>query len=131
MSKRQKLYLHDILEHIRRIEAAAAVGKETFFTSTLHQDAIIRNFEVIGEIVKRLDAKLTAQHPNIVWADYADSKAASCYAGAGGRFEVKVPPGEIEIGAYLTTDVNLEGSDTLTLKDGEKREIVLKLAPRR
>ncbi len=37
----------------------------------MHQDTIIRNFEVIGEIVKRLDPKLTARYPEIHWADYA------------------------------------------------------------
>ncbi len=71
MSKRQRLYLRDILEHIDRIEAVAAVGKKTFFESTMHQDAVIRNFEVIGEAVNRLDAELTDQQPDIVWADYA------------------------------------------------------------
>lgn len=71
MSKSQRLYLLDLLEYIGRIEAIAASGKEAFLTSILHQDAAIRNFEVIGEIVKRLAPELTAKHPHILWSDYA------------------------------------------------------------
>jgi uncharacterized protein with HEPN domain len=71
MSKSQRLYLEDLLEYIGRIEAIAAAGKETFLASAIHQDAAIRNFEVIGEIVKRLAPGLTAKHPHIPWSDYA------------------------------------------------------------
>lgn len=71
MSKDQRLYLHDILERITRIEEIAAAGEATFRASAMHQDAIIRNFEVIGEIVKRLDEDLLLNHPQVLWADYA------------------------------------------------------------
>lgn len=47
------------------------VGKAAFLASTLYQDAAIRNFEVIGEIVKRLEPSLTSQQPQIPWSDYA------------------------------------------------------------
>jgi uncharacterized protein with HEPN domain len=71
MSKDQRVYLQDILERIERIEEIAAFGEATFRASHMHQDSIIRSFEVIGEIVKRLDAQLLALHPNVIWADYA------------------------------------------------------------
>lgn len=71
MTKSQKFYLLDLLEYIGRIETIASEGQDTFFNSTIYQDAVIRNFEVIGEIIKRLDPNLTAQHPHIIWADYA------------------------------------------------------------
>ena len=71
MSKSQRLYLLDLLEHIGRIETIVSAGKEAFFTSKVYQDATIRNFEVIGEIVKRLAPELTVQYPNIPWSDYA------------------------------------------------------------
>lgn len=71
MSESQRLYLLDLLEYIGRIETIAAAGKEAFFASTLHQDAAIRNFEVIGEIVKRLAPELTTKYPQIPWSDYA------------------------------------------------------------
>ena len=47
-----------LLEHIRlaieRIEAYAKDGEEAFMEDTKTQDAIIRNFEVIGEAAKGL-----------------------------------------------------------------------------
>ncbi len=71
MNKDQRIYLHDILERINRIETSAALGEATFRQSDLYQDAIIRNFEVIGEIVKRLSVDLTSQYPHVLWADFA------------------------------------------------------------
>ncbi len=71
MKKSQRLYLLDLLEYIGRIEAISAAGKEAFFASTVYQDAAIRSFEVIGEIVKRLAPELTAKYPQIPWSDYA------------------------------------------------------------
>jgi uncharacterized protein with HEPN domain len=67
MSRDQRVYLTDILERIERIEQIANEGEGTFVISVMHQDAMIRNFEVIGEIVKRLDPKLTAQQAQIKW----------------------------------------------------------------
>jgi uncharacterized protein with HEPN domain len=71
MSKSQQLYLQDILEQLERIDIIASEGKETFFNSRLYQDAAIRNFEVIGEVVKRLSPELKALQPDIPWRDYA------------------------------------------------------------
>jgi len=71
MSKDQRLYCRDILERIRRIEIVADEGEAVFRASFMHQDTLIRSFEVIGEIVKRLDPALTALHPDIDWAAYA------------------------------------------------------------
>ena len=39
--------------------------------SQLHQDAVIRSFEVIGEAVKRLDNSLIAQQPQVPWREFA------------------------------------------------------------
>jgi uncharacterized protein with HEPN domain len=35
------------------------------------QDAAIRNFEIVGEAVKRVSPALHAAHPEIPWADLA------------------------------------------------------------
>ena len=64
-TKRQRLYLKDILERIRRIAMVAAEGREAFMESVVLQDAVLRNFEIIGEIVKRLDPTLTKVQPAI------------------------------------------------------------------
>lgn len=53
--KDQRLYLIHILERGEKIIAYTSEGKSEFMNSTLIQDAVIRNFEVIGEATKRLD----------------------------------------------------------------------------
>ncbi len=65
MSKSVRLYLLDLLDYIARLEDIGAVEPELFFSSVLHQSAVIRNFEVISEIVKRLARKLTDAPPNL------------------------------------------------------------------
>ena len=61
------LYLDHIHERIQRIESCAEEGRSTFEDSHMLQDAIIRNFEVIGEAVKQLSPELVEQYPNVPW----------------------------------------------------------------
>jgi uncharacterized protein with HEPN domain len=60
-------YLNDVLERIQRIETYTQQGRETFLQSAMIQDAVIRNFEVMGEIVKRLSPELRASYPQVPW----------------------------------------------------------------
>ncbi|MFN8419016.1 MAG: HepT-like ribonuclease domain-containing protein [Anaerolineae bacterium] len=71
MSRSQIVYLRDILDRIRRIENYTSLGEDKFLDSEVHQDGVIRSFEVIGEIVKRLDVELLEQHPEIEWGNFA------------------------------------------------------------
>lgn len=71
MNKNQRIYLRDLLERIERIEHIRDAGETVFRGSFLHQDTLIRNFEVLGEIVKRLDEALLAQQPQVNWRGYA------------------------------------------------------------
>lgn len=66
-SPRDSLYLEHIAERIRRIEDAAENGREAFGSSHVLQDAIIRNFEVIGEAVKQLSSKRRDQYSEVPW----------------------------------------------------------------
>lgn len=65
MIKDQRIYCRDILDRIRRIESYTATGRDAFLQSELIQDGVIRSFEVIGEVVKRLDPALTARYPAV------------------------------------------------------------------
>lgn len=49
-----RLYLIHILESIERIEDYTREGRETFMDSPMAQDAVVRNFEIIGEAVKQI-----------------------------------------------------------------------------
>ncbi len=69
--KVDRVYIRDILDRIDRILEFTVGGQDTFLESTLIQDAVLRNFEVIGEAVKRVSDDLRAKHPDIVWRKIA------------------------------------------------------------
>ena len=70
------MYLADIFERIERIESYTQGGREVFLQSPLIQDAVIRNFEVMGEGVKRISQELTAKSPSGSLAE--DCRVAGC-----------------------------------------------------
>jgi len=49
--KDERLYLIHIAECIEKIEQYTTEGKAVFLRDTKTQDAVIRNFEIIGEAV--------------------------------------------------------------------------------
>lgn len=65
--KDDRLYLIHILECISRIETYTTGGRAVFMDSPLVQDAVIRNFEVIGEAVKHLSEPVKTKRPDIPW----------------------------------------------------------------
>ena len=71
MTKDQRPYCREILDRIRRIKDYTAAGREAFMESELLQDGVIRSFEVIGEVAKRLDRALPAQKPQVTRSDFA------------------------------------------------------------
>jgi uncharacterized protein with HEPN domain len=65
--KDDKLYLIHITEAIGRIEQYVQGGRKAFDSSTLIQDAVIRNLQTLAESSQHLSDKLKAQHPEIDW----------------------------------------------------------------
>ena len=65
--KDDKLYLIHMVERIQRIESYTRDGKQAFLQSEMAQDAVIRNFEIIGEAVKRISQQLRAAHADVPW----------------------------------------------------------------
>ena len=61
------LYLIHIAERVDRIEEIAVQGREAFLSSHILQDAVIRNFEVIGEATKRLTDEIKGRYPDVPW----------------------------------------------------------------
>ncbi|NJL54785.1 DUF86 domain-containing protein [bacterium] len=69
--KNNKLYLSNILECIEKIEAYTQDGRDNFRQNSMIQDAVIRNFEVIGEVTKRLSTELKQEYPDVEWKKIA------------------------------------------------------------
>jgi len=64
---RDRLYLHHILDALKKIENYVAVGRTVFLAATHWQDAVIRQLQIVGEATKRLSPSLCASHPEVPW----------------------------------------------------------------
>lgn len=69
MGKRtSKLYLLDILEAAQKIEDfAGGLSFEEFKEDEKTFDAVVRNFEVLGEASNNVPEELKAKHPDVPW----------------------------------------------------------------
>lgn len=65
------LYLEHIHESILKIMDYTQNGREEFMVNEMAQDAVIRNFEIIGEATKQLSDGIVDQNPEIPWSDMA------------------------------------------------------------
>ena len=63
MPRDYKAYINDILEAIDRIESYTTdLTFDDFSESRLYQDAVVRNLEIIGEAVKRVQVEGDTTH---------------------------------------------------------------------
>ena len=65
--KDDRLYLNHILECAGKVQEYAKEGREKFLESTLVQDAILRNLQIMTESCQRLSQQLKDRHPDIDW----------------------------------------------------------------
>jgi uncharacterized protein with HEPN domain len=73
MPKRgDKEFLLDIIEAIKRIELyTKELSYADFIQKMETQDAVVRNFEIIGEAVKNVSKTLKAKYKSIQWKEIA------------------------------------------------------------
>lgn len=67
MKKDPRVYLAHILECAEKIGRYTKGGERKFLKDTMTQDAVIRNFEIIGEATKRVPEPYRRRHPEIPW----------------------------------------------------------------
>jgi uncharacterized protein with HEPN domain len=72
MIKNDQVYLEHILESITKIERFInGISKFDFDRDLMLQDAVIRNFEIIGEATKKISKEFSQSHPEIPWQEMA------------------------------------------------------------
>ncbi len=69
--KEDRVYLEHILEAVDRIQRYTSDGRDAFLASSMIQDAVVRNLEVIGEAAKRITRELRDRHVEIPWKQAA------------------------------------------------------------
>ncbi len=69
--REDRVYLLHIQECIERIEIYTKGGHSAFIASSLIQDGVVRNLEVIGEATKQLSTDLRLLYPEIPWKQIA------------------------------------------------------------
>ncbi len=67
MKKKNSEYLLDLLQELDDIEEFTAGGREELSGNVMAQKAVVRSYEVIGEVCKRLPAELREANPQIDW----------------------------------------------------------------
>ncbi|MCC5912491.1 MAG: DUF86 domain-containing protein [Clostridiaceae bacterium] len=69
--KDDRTYLNHIVECINNIETYTEEGKEKFMESTLIQDAVIRNLEIVGEATKKISIDVRNSYAELPWREMA------------------------------------------------------------
>lgn len=70
MKRDVRVYLDDILEAISKIERYANQAEFAGFAGDEQRiDAVIRNFEVIGEAARQIPDSMQESHPEVPWED--------------------------------------------------------------
>lgn len=64
-------YFQHIRDAIESIEEYTSGGRDIFFTDRKTQDAVIRQFEIIGEAIKHVSQDLKSRHPDVSWRTVA------------------------------------------------------------
>jgi len=65
-----RMYLDDILLSINRIsEYTQGYTFEDFKKDYKTVDAVVRNFEIIGEAAKNISVEIKAKYPNVPWSE--------------------------------------------------------------
>lgn len=67
MTPDERTYLEDINACITKIITYTGGDLTAFLATPMIQDAVIRNFEIIGEATKRLSPELRQAYPDVPW----------------------------------------------------------------
>ncbi len=93
---------------------AAGMNEAEFAASRLHQNAVIRSLEVIGEAAGKISADFRDKHPKIQWREITGMRHRLIHGYAEVRFDVvwsvvqdSLPPLLAAISPLLPPDVDV------------------------
>ncbi len=67
-TEKYKIYFFHIIEAIEKLELVAkTTSKEEFLNDWLKQDAVLKNFIVIGEAISKIDEEVKQKFPEVDW----------------------------------------------------------------
>jgi uncharacterized protein with HEPN domain len=67
-----QVYIEDIIDAIDSIEEyTGQLTYESFVKDKKTVDAVVRNFEIIGEATKHIPERVRKEHPGVPWRDMA------------------------------------------------------------
>lgn len=67
-TEKHKIYFFHILEAIEKLELVAnTTTKEEFLGDWIKQDAVLKNFIVIGEAISQIDEEIKQKFPDVDW----------------------------------------------------------------
>ncbi len=69
--KKESAYIRHIYDSIKYIIEDTSTGKKAFFENRMIRDAVIRNFEILGEASKKVSDKIKSENPDIPWKQMA------------------------------------------------------------
>jgi len=69
--KDDSVYVEHILESINRIAEYVEDDRNKFYQSSLVQDAVIRNLQVLAESSQRLSDEFKSRHTDIPWREFS------------------------------------------------------------
>lgn len=81
--KDERVYVAHILRCISKIEEYVAGGSEVFSSSSLVQDAVLRNLQTLAESTQRLSTASKSRRPEVDWAALAGLRNVLVHAYLG------------------------------------------------
>jgi uncharacterized protein with HEPN domain len=75
LKRDNRLYVDDILDAIQKIELyTKSLNFSDFSKDNKTVDAVIRNFEIIGEATKRVSEAIKSKYPSVPWRMMAGTR---------------------------------------------------------